>query len=302
LRNATTHTTNQLHAFSAYRFHFNGKETDNEVYGEGNVYDYGFRIYNPRLGKFLSVDPLTSSYPWLTPYQFSSNDPIRNIDIDGLEGGSAIEYVFTMIGRAIEDWWNSWSLPSLTPNKPAPPIKEEQKKPVIKKSNENQIKNQTTNTTNITRKAKSNTAEKIKQTGNVEFATEHQSGIKDNANAQANINDAANGDKMSTSEYAHPKGAKVALNDNAANAFLSLAEKYKMSVSEIAGGKHGENSLHYQGKAYDVTHVNGNYMNKESDISKEFVDAARAVGFTVNIEYEKNHIHLQWGSNNKPKN
>ena len=85
MRLTTTHTTNNLHAFSRYRFHFNGKETDNEVYGEGNAYDYGFRIYNPRLGKFLSVDPLTKSYPWYTPYQFAGNTSIQAIDLDGLE-------------------------------------------------------------------------------------------------------------------------------------------------------------------------------------------------------------------------
>ncbi len=58
---------------------------DNEVSGNGNQYDYGFRIYNPRIGRFLSVDPLTSSYPMLTPYQFASNTPIQAIDLDGLE-------------------------------------------------------------------------------------------------------------------------------------------------------------------------------------------------------------------------
>ncbi|OYU93138.1 MAG: hypothetical protein CFE21_21705 [Bacteroidetes bacterium B1(2017)] len=71
--------------FLDYRFSFNGKEKDNETYGDGNVYDYGFRVYNPRLGKFLSVDPLTSSYPWYTPYQFAGNKPIVAIDLDGLE-------------------------------------------------------------------------------------------------------------------------------------------------------------------------------------------------------------------------
>jgi RHS repeat-associated protein len=70
---------------SGYRFGFNGKESDKETYGKGNVYDYGFRIYNPRLGKFLSVDPLTKSYPELTSYQFASNTPIWAIDMDGLE-------------------------------------------------------------------------------------------------------------------------------------------------------------------------------------------------------------------------
>ncbi len=68
-----------------YRFGFNGKESDDEVSGNANQYDYGFRIYNPRLGKFLSVDPLTYSYPMLTPYQFASNTPIQAIDLDGLE-------------------------------------------------------------------------------------------------------------------------------------------------------------------------------------------------------------------------
>src|SRR5262245_5936760 len=68
-----------------YRYGFNGKEIDNEPYGQGNEYDYGFRIYNPRIGRFLSVDPLTQKYPTLTPYQFASNSPISGIDRDGLE-------------------------------------------------------------------------------------------------------------------------------------------------------------------------------------------------------------------------
>jgi hypothetical protein len=47
--------------------------------------DYGERIYEPRLGKFFSVDPITGQYPWLTPYQFASNRPIDGIDLDGKE-------------------------------------------------------------------------------------------------------------------------------------------------------------------------------------------------------------------------
>jgi RHS repeat-associated protein len=71
---------------SDYRFGFNGKENDNEVKGEGSQQDYGMRIYDPRIGKFLSVDPIASKYPELTPYQFASNSPIASIDLDGLEG------------------------------------------------------------------------------------------------------------------------------------------------------------------------------------------------------------------------
>ncbi|MGD1960337.1 MAG: LamG-like jellyroll fold domain-containing protein [Fulvivirga sp.] len=55
-------------------------------------YDYGFRIYNPAIGKFLSVDPLTRTYPMLTPYQFASNTPIYAVDVDGLEAAPAELY------------------------------------------------------------------------------------------------------------------------------------------------------------------------------------------------------------------
>ncbi|WP_255156276.1 RHS repeat-associated core domain-containing protein [Ferruginibacter sp. HRS2-29] len=72
-------------ADSKYRYGFNGKENDNDVKGEGNQQDYGMRIYDPRIGKFLSVDPFTIKYPFYSPYQFSGNDVIRCVDLDGGE-------------------------------------------------------------------------------------------------------------------------------------------------------------------------------------------------------------------------
>jgi RHS repeat-associated protein len=70
---------------SGYRYGFNGKENDNEVKGTGNQQDYGMRIYDPRLAKFLSVDPLTNKFAWFSPYQFAGNTPLRAIDKDGEE-------------------------------------------------------------------------------------------------------------------------------------------------------------------------------------------------------------------------
>lgn len=43
------------------------------------------RSYEPLTGRFISVDPITTKYPELTPYQFASNRPIDGVDIDGLE-------------------------------------------------------------------------------------------------------------------------------------------------------------------------------------------------------------------------
>jgi RHS repeat-associated protein len=95
---------NRYSSPGSFRYGFNGKEKDNEDYGEGNSYDYGNRIYNSRLGKFLSTDPISSEYPELSPYQFASDRPIDGIDRDGLEwfGDPSVPYE---IARAILFGW-----------------------------------------------------------------------------------------------------------------------------------------------------------------------------------------------------
>lgn len=69
----------------SYKYGFNGQEKDDEMKGDGNSLDYGERIYDPRIAKFLSIDPKSNDYPFLSLYQFASNSPIAGIDIDGLE-------------------------------------------------------------------------------------------------------------------------------------------------------------------------------------------------------------------------
>jgi RHS repeat-associated protein len=69
---------------SVYRYGFNGKEEDfNGEWGSKSHYDYGFRIYNPSIGKFLSVDPLAHEREWLSPYNFVQNNPISRVDPTG---------------------------------------------------------------------------------------------------------------------------------------------------------------------------------------------------------------------------
>ena len=78
--------SNRSFSASSYRYGFNGKENDRETVGTGEgTQDYGLRIYNPALGKFLSVDPLSSEYPWNSTYAFAENDVIRCTDLDGAE-------------------------------------------------------------------------------------------------------------------------------------------------------------------------------------------------------------------------
>ncbi len=60
-------------------------EKDDEIKGEGNSINYEARMQDTRVGRFLSVDPLTKSFPHYSPYQFAGNTPIQAIDLDGAE-------------------------------------------------------------------------------------------------------------------------------------------------------------------------------------------------------------------------
>jgi len=73
-----------------YRYGFNGKENDNEVKGNGNSVAFEARIYDPRLGRFLSIDPFAPKYPMLSPYCFAANSPIRLVDVLGLGPGDVV--------------------------------------------------------------------------------------------------------------------------------------------------------------------------------------------------------------------
>jgi RHS repeat-associated protein len=67
-----------------YRFGFNSKEKDDETFGiEGNEYDFGARIYNSRLGRWLSMDKFALKYPFASPYNFSLNSPVMVKDVGG---------------------------------------------------------------------------------------------------------------------------------------------------------------------------------------------------------------------------
>jgi RHS repeat-associated protein len=70
---------------NSYRFGFQGQEKDDEIKGEGNSLNYTFRMHDPRVGRFFAVDPLTSEYPWYSPYQFSGNKVIACVELEGQE-------------------------------------------------------------------------------------------------------------------------------------------------------------------------------------------------------------------------
>jgi len=70
-------------ATDSYRYSFNGMERDDEVSGTNNSYNFGARMMNPRLGRFMSMDAHSSKYVGLSPYAFAANNPMIYVDPDG---------------------------------------------------------------------------------------------------------------------------------------------------------------------------------------------------------------------------
>ena len=66
-------------------YQYNGKEMD-EMHGLRWL-DYGARMYEPALGRFMTMDPMAEKYYSISPYAYCANNPVRYIDVDGKEPG-----------------------------------------------------------------------------------------------------------------------------------------------------------------------------------------------------------------------
>ena len=58
---------------------FNGVERNADT----EFYEMDFRQYNPSIGRFTSVDPLSEERNWVSTYNFAQNNPILRVDPTG---------------------------------------------------------------------------------------------------------------------------------------------------------------------------------------------------------------------------
>ena len=82
-------------ASQPYRFLGNELYTSNSL----GLYDFSARMYDPALGRFLSVDPMAESYRHLSPYAYCAGNPVVYVDKDGQVIGRVV--VGAVVGAAI---------------------------------------------------------------------------------------------------------------------------------------------------------------------------------------------------------
>lgn len=77
------------------KYKFNDKELQHQEFSDGSgleVYDYGFRMQDPQIGRMWQLDPHLENYANTSPYSYAINNPINVADPDGRDAIFTVTY------------------------------------------------------------------------------------------------------------------------------------------------------------------------------------------------------------------